>query len=129
MLKTQLLEKAINRAFDKLCDYFEQELTRQIEEEKWEWPNKTLRESGELAGTIRNIIDSGDLRDSLKTYILSPTHRNFVYNSEYADLVHNGGVVETQAGKKDYPARSWITTAVDEGDLREKFAEFLEKEL
>lgn len=40
-----------------------------IEDPIWEWPRITHRRSGEVAGSPRNIVDLGNLRDSQRMRI------------------------------------------------------------
>lgn len=40
------------------------EFQEAIESDIWDWPNRTLRVSGEIVDSPRNIVDTGRLRDS-----------------------------------------------------------------
>lgn len=35
-----------------------------MNDQRWAWPRTTVRSTGEVAGTVRNIVDTGELRDS-----------------------------------------------------------------
>ena len=69
----------------------EQALTMALDSPVWNWTGETLRESGEVAGYPRDIIDMGALADSLAIEV-----QNLVvfvsYSVPYAAIIHYGGV-------------------------------------
>lgn len=40
------------------------ELDFAMEDERWGWPRTTRRRNGTIAGMVRDIVDTGELRDS-----------------------------------------------------------------
>jgi hypothetical protein len=58
------LSGAIEDAFVKLSINFGDEMQNNIQSPIWNWPRNTLRKSGELVGSPRNIVDLGDLINS-----------------------------------------------------------------
>ena len=116
---------AIERAFIRLVLHFEQVQIDEMSEEKWNWYRETLRNNGTIAGLIRDIIDTGNLRDSLEIYRVR-TDAVFFYGADYAALVHQGGK-NSQGG--EYLARPWIDEAIESANLLETFVQFLEEEL
>lgn len=53
------LDAGVKALGHTLHNQFQEEITSQ----KWNWPRKTVRNSGEVAGRTRNIVDFGSLRD------------------------------------------------------------------
>lgn len=88
----EFLLAAVDRAFDRLVEYFKNLQVEELEAEKWEWYGQTKRSSGEVAGLIRNIVDSGDLKNTLRLLSLGKSHTVYDYPVPYAELVHEGGV-------------------------------------
>jgi hypothetical protein len=112
------LEEIINEAFQELVSEFAEEQVRQIEAVEWPWPRKTVRSTGEVAGSPRNIVDTGALRDSLNIEWISPTEAIYHWDVDYAIYVHQGAVL---ASGTDLPARPWIYAALTEYDLFNNF--------
>jgi hypothetical protein len=129
-LNWELLEQAINRAFDKLVARFEELQVEQLEAVKWEWFRATTRKSGQVVTTPRDIVDTGSLRDSLDVTPIDNNEVKYQYGESYAGLVHQGydGVGKT-GSPESYPARPWVVGAYEENDLLEIFKEYLEEEL
>ena len=130
LLDFQELEDAINRAFDRLVERFEDLQKEQIEAFRWEWFNPTKRKSGQVVSSPRDIVDTGRLRDSLQVSNIGNNHVRYEYQEKYSGLVHQGFNGLGKAGSpENYPARPWVTTACDENDLLEIFREYLAEEL
>jgi hypothetical protein len=55
-------------AWNEVAEKFEQILDESMSDERWYWPHRTLRQSGEIAGSPRDIVDTGELRDSLEVF-------------------------------------------------------------
>lgn len=102
-------------------------LNEAIEEATWSWPRATQRKNGSyVAPGLRNIVDTGNLKQSLKIATnFGKTQSSLVikYTAPYAALVHYGGYIRpygNQNAKAVYlPARPWISNtlmgAADEG--------------
>lgn len=60
------LRGAFGRIFEQAMDWAEQDFREELNTVKWKWPNLTQRRNGTEAGTIRDIVDLGGLRDSQK---------------------------------------------------------------
>lgn len=112
------LEEAFHQANERLGDAFTQEITQN----KWEWPNETERENGEVASSPRDIVDLGNLRRSYAperaTEGGDPAH-DHVWNTEYAMPVHEGAKLAN--GKGTLPARPWTEEPLERGDLEKAF--------
>jgi hypothetical protein len=81
----------------------------------WSWGGTTLRQNGSTAGTARDIVDTGKLRNSLllkEKNLKTKTTISIQYRTPYAALVHYGGVVQPYGNRNAnsvlIPARPWI---------------------
>lgn len=118
-LNIDRLERLINRAFKETVDEFVSELSRQLEAVKWSWDGTiTVRRSGQVVGSPRDIIDTGALRNSLNVIERDPKFYELIYDRIYAELVHEG--YRTSTGRQK-PPRPWVETAVSELDLKAVF--------
>lgn len=70
----------------------------------WEWPRDTERQNGEVAGRIRNIVDSGDLADSYERQREGRRRYIHRWNVPYAPIVYNGA---TLSNGTVIPGRAW----------------------
>lgn len=131
MIDFSFLDDAIDRAFDRLVAEFEDLQIEQLEAVRWKWADRvTVRQSGQVVGSPRDIVDTGKLRDSLNVTDVGNTHVRYEYQEDYAGLVHQGFDGVGKAGQpENYPARPWVTTTVDENDLLAIFCGYLAEEL
>lgn len=131
MIDWDIIEDAVNRAFDRLVDRFEDLQKEQIEAVRWRWfNNPTIRSSGQRVNSPRDIVDTGALRDSLQVSNIGNNHVRYEYQEDYSGLVHQGFDGVGRAGSPEsYPARPWVVTAYEENDLLEIFREYLAEEL
>lgn len=123
------LYSAIERAFSRLVKEFEGLQIEQLSSEKWQWYRQTLRKNGSLVGSPRDIIDSGDLRDSLEITNINEYAVKYKYSTNYAGLVHQGFSGQSNGKTINYPERPWIAASYEENDLLEIFKQFLKEEL
>ena len=52
------------QAFTEMAIAFGETAQENINAEAWEWPRETVRQNGMVAGSPRDIVDTGELRDS-----------------------------------------------------------------
>ena len=52
------------QAFTEMAESFGETAQEIIETQMWEWPRKTVRQNGSVVGSPRDIVDTGELRDS-----------------------------------------------------------------
>ena len=62
--KSKSLGEAIKDSFVKLSNGFGEEMQNSIQSPIWNWPRYTLRKSGDLVGSPRDIVDLGGLINS-----------------------------------------------------------------
>ncbi|MFM5926427.1 MAG: hypothetical protein ACKO9U_07425 [Dolichospermum sp.] len=52
------------QAFTEMAEGFGAKAQEIIETQMWQWPRETVRRNGTVVGSPRDIIDTGELRDS-----------------------------------------------------------------
>lgn len=62
--KSKSLGELIKDSFVKLSSNFGKEMQDSIQSPIWNWPRSTLRKSGDLVGSPRDIVDLGGLINS-----------------------------------------------------------------
>ena len=66
-------------------------------------------------GDSRDIVDTGELRDSLNIILDSDSDLHIFYNQDYAALVHYGGYFNPYGNPKVslyYPGRPWVDSVL-----------------
>jgi hypothetical protein len=81
---------------------------------RWRWSRATVRRSGEVAGSPRNIIDTGTLYRSQQVKIGNKS-ASISYAAKYAQIVHRD--------------RPWLRQASEEVDILGTFTKNLRKNL
>ena len=56
----------LQRAFRDTAQTYNREMQKAIASRIWDWPRRTVRKSGEVVGSPRDIVDTGNLLDSQK---------------------------------------------------------------
>jgi hypothetical protein len=107
----RILENQIEQSFAEIVDQFKEEQLEQIESEKWDWPRETLRHNGQKVLAPRDIIDTGELINSLEVEDISTTEVVYHYPVKYAIIVHEGATLNTGT---ELPARPWVDEATKE---------------
>ena len=100
--------KAI-KALDEYAAKIGDEFQDQIESEKWAWTDKTTkRRNGRDAVNPRDIVDTGELRDSQEgpTVANGGLSQGFRWTAPYAYIVQKG------TGQPYYPGRDWVAGAL-----------------
>jgi hypothetical protein len=59
------------QAFTEMAEGFGEKAQEIIETQMWEWPRETVRQNGTVAGSPRDIVDTGELRDSYSIEVRS----------------------------------------------------------
>ena len=113
-LNLSKLNSAIDTALKKTVDEVAQNATTAIETDRWDWNNTTVRSDGSVVGTPRDIVDTGELRDSQEVRI-DGDKATIEYTADHAQQVHSD--------------RPWLSTALDESDVAKIFADKLRGQL
>lgn len=92
------------RIFDRHVATLSKEFRVTFNSEIFDWPRMTLRSTGEIAGSPRNIVDTGRLRDS-QTLVTAPMYAKWIWSERYAHHV--------LMGTTKMPGRDWIKATFD----------------
>ncbi len=94
-------------------------LKAEIKRVRYGWPGPTLRQNGEIAGDPRDIVDTGAFLRSQRRRRLNATTIRFEWGGSggvtYAGYIFEG------IKEKNYPARDWITPALEAEPIGEFF--------
>lgn len=102
------------RTFELAMDWADADFDQQMAAEKWQWnDNQTRRKNGQIVGSPRDIIDTGDLLASKRREQISRSVTEFIWDDPVAGGVHDG--MRTRSGK-DLPARPWTEPTLDDID-------------
>jgi hypothetical protein len=83
-----------------------------IEKPQYEWSGETLRQNGTLVGSPRNIVDSGNLRDSQTATPINDFSWQFEWSEDYAALNHEGGFSTYKGNRYYHNPRPWTCYAI-----------------
>lgn len=127
MINYNALNNIINEAFDSTADAYGEAQLEAIEAPIYDWDGTTTyRKSGDVVEEPRDIVDTGELRDSLIQRKANGS-RVYIYSADHAEDVHEG--YRTEAGK-DKPSRPWTKVAREEFiDLEQTMAKELNRRL
>jgi hypothetical protein len=130
MLNWNLGKDLATEAFGEMVSEFAQEINFQVEDSKWNWPRETVRKNGSVVGSPRNIVDTGELKNSQFIEDFSDTYKVIGYTADHAALVHEGYQIERNDGTvTDVPARPFIDTAIEDYNPIEAYSEILKEKL
>ena len=117
----QLAQRA-RFVFGKYCTELFPRFQDSIVQQRYDWPQITIRSNGQVVTSPRNIVDSGAFKLSQERTMINATTCLFTWNVPYSSLILTG--YRTKKGTQ-MPARDCITPV-----LREEFpmARFFEAE-
>lgn len=126
-IDTAKINKAIARSMDRTVDRLSESFDYAIEADLYDYPRTTVRKSGEIVSSPRNIVDLGNLLES-KVVSRSNDGRSaeFAWDVAYAIAVHDGYTTRTG---KDVPPRKWTEKGIEEADPVTFFGDALGREL
>ncbi|MCC5640636.1 hypothetical protein LC593_33355 [Nostoc sp. CHAB 5844] len=89
----------------------------------WEWPRQTVRQNSDIVSSPRDIVDTGELYDSL---VISRTANSaqLTWDADHAAIVHDGA---TTTNGTDLPARPWTKQGIEDCDVAEVMQRQLNK--
>lgn len=126
-IDTKKIDSAIARSFDKTVDRLSESFDYAIEADLYDYPRKTVRKSGEIAGSPRNIVDQADLLEcKIVTRSSDGNGAEFSWDKDYSIAVHDGYTTKTG---KDVPGRKWTEKGIEEADPITFFSDALGREL
>ena len=112
----QLVEGA-EAAFQSANELLGVQFTRRITDNDWEWPTEP---------SPRDIVDTGQLRNSYSPIPMPPTEYEHAWDTEYAMAVHEGAVFEDG---HTMPARPWVRRTFDEFDFADAYGKLAALEM
>ena len=111
---------AATQAFQETNELLGVEFQKRITDLVWPWPGKTVRKTGVVADSPRNIVDQGQLRDSYNNgRRITPTVFEHAWDTEYAMAVHEGAVFKRGG---TLPGRPWVRVTLREVDVADIYA-------
>lgn len=120
------VDRAIAKGFQKTVETYATENEVAIESEIWKWDGYTLRKNGDLVGSPRDIVDTGELRDSQQEPVYpTPTTAKIEWTAEHALGVHEG----FDSAGNPMPARPWTEEAKSNTDFEGIMKAELQKRL
>ena len=130
MINWNLGRQLAIESFDEMVGEFTQEINFQIKDDKWTWPRETVRQNGSIVGSPRDIVDTGELKNSQFIENVSDVYKVIGYTADHAALVHEGYQIERNDGTvTDVPARPFIDTAIEDYNPIEAYSEILKEKL
>lgn len=126
-INSAAIENVLSQGLEDTADTLFDAYIEAIESPVYKWPNLTIRASGELAGTVRNIVDLGNFRNSQQYELINPFLAEFSWGGgevDYAPQVFFG--FTTESGSV-YPARNPVKEAHKTIDPTELFGENLRR--
>ena len=119
------LDRAIAAALEETANELNESFHQSIIDPKWQWDRVTVRRSGEVAGSPRNIVDLGTLRDS-QDFKITDNKVLFTWNVPYSLHVQYG---YTSKSGTVFEGRDWIKDGLSNIDLGKVFAKKLRSKL
>jgi len=121
-LNFQQLDAALEAGLRDIAPDFANANQDAIESEVYFHPRQTVRKNGDVVGSPRNKVDTGELINSIFGPAFAPDGNSFeiAWEAEHAALVHEG--YTTSTGKIVPPAR-WTEEAMQNFDLLEEYAQ------
>lgn len=115
------LNRAIDRAFLETAEALAAESKNQIAAPVWQWPRYTKRRNGQIAGLVRDRVDTGKLYDADHLEVLSPDRADVVNDAPHAAFV--------ALGTSKMPGTNWMEAAIEATDPINEFAKKLREKL
>lgn len=96
------------------------QLRSEIKSIRYGWPGPTLRRNGEIAGTIRDIVDTGAFLRSQRRRRINVTTIRFEWGGS-GGVTYAGFIYQGIPGRA-YPPRDWIKPALEALPIEQFFA-------
>ena len=124
-IDTAKLDRAIAAAFEETAKELNDSFHQSIIDPKWKWDRVTVRRSGEVVSSPRNIVDLGTLRDS-QDFKITANKVLYTWNVPYSLYVQYG--YTTRSGTV-VAGRDWVEDGLSAIDLGKVFAKKLRSKL
>ena len=123
--KDGLIRKKAEQAFENYVGQISNQFQKEIEAVQWDWTPgvTTRRRNGEPVTRPRDIVDTGQLRDSQTAPVIRKTtngpEATITWTAPYASIVLGEDIEGKGFNGANYPARNWIRSAVQKLPLYE----------
>lgn len=114
------LDRAAAEALEDSVDEYARAAYDLFDDERFAWPGTTKRQSGELAGTTRDVVDMGTLQMSQEIEKHHALEYAVVWPVDHAAAVFVGAVYTSR--NYSMPARNVPRIALQEFNFEEAFA-------
>ena len=85
---------------------------KQFETPKWDWPRETVRSNGSVVDSPRDIVDTGELRDSYSNEVRNEGKTvAHIWSAKHAAIRYLGG---TDANGNYRPGADWVQGGLDD---------------
>jgi len=103
---------AVDAAWAEEMDAVEVAMVEAISSDRYEWPNETVRQNGEVVGSPRDIVDRGNLQNSQYKDTITPEETEFGWTESNPELNHNGGIGSYNGHRYYHTPRPWTQHAI-----------------
>lgn len=91
------LQTQAERGFEAAVREYADKTDAASEDASWQWAGITRRKNGEVAGSPRNLVDSGELRDSRQEPQITGLTARITWDAPYAAAVFLGATYRKRA--------------------------------
>lgn len=98
---------AVDAAWGEEMSEIDRAFVEAISDDRYEWPNDTLRQNGEVVGSPRNVVDTGKLVGSQYLDTTAPGAATFGWKDHNPELNHNGGMNTIDGHRYYHQPRAW----------------------
>lgn len=120
----RLLKRVPRRILSDYGDVLGPQLQNEIAKPQFDWPRKTRRRNGQVVGSPRDIVDTGEFIDSQTEPTVSDSEAGVEmtigWTAPYAADIYRGSQGEGFISSRgfevvgDQPGRDWITPALEQ---------------
>lgn len=111
-------EDTLKQRFVSMNNTLADDMADNITNPIWTYPRDTLRSDGSIAGSPRDIVDTGELAGSQVSLPTSSTTFKHEWQAPHSKLAQVGYITDTGAL---VPARDWIAKALADKGLARRF--------
>lgn len=98
---------AVDAAWEEEMREVDRAFVEAISDDRYQWPNDTIRQDGTEVGSPRNIIDTGKLLGSQYVNTIASGATNFGWTEHNPELNHNGGMNTIDGHRYYHTPRPW----------------------
>lgn len=117
------LDALFERAFARTVRAYGEQVQREFESPLWEWPRTTRRSGGRIAGSPRDLVDTGALKRSQQPPQVVGLNARITWTADHAAEVFAGVVGKDRQSK---PARNLPLYVAERFNFGQSFLEALE---